>query len=62
MNGYEKQVKEILKQHGWYFLRAGKGSHDIWTNGTICVSVNHRCKSRFTANGIMKDAGISHRF
>lgn len=62
MNGYEKQVKDILKQHGWQFLRRGKGSHDIWTDGKNCVSVNHVCKSRFTANGIMKDAGIKHRF
>lgn len=62
MNGYEKQVKEILKQNGWWFLRHGKGSHDIWTDGTRCVSVNHVCKSRHTANEIMKEAGIKHHF
>ncbi|WP_369942756.1 type II toxin-antitoxin system HicA family toxin [Xanthomonas medicagonis] len=62
MNGYEKQVKEILRKNGWQFLRHGKGSHDIWTNGKHCVSVNHVCKSRHTANSIMKEAGISHRF
>jgi len=62
MNGYEKLVKEVLKQHGWWFLRTGKGSHDIWTNGSDTVSVNHECKSRHTANGIMKACGIKHHF
>jgi len=62
MNGYEKQIKEILKQHGWSFLRRGKGSHDIWSNGNKSVSVNHECKSRHTANGIMRAAGINHKF
>lgn len=62
MNGYEKQVKQILKENGWSFLRPGKGSHDIWTDGRRCVSVNRHCKSRHTANGIMKAAGIAHKF
>lgn len=61
MNGYEKQVKELLKQHGWQLLRNGKGSHEIWTDGARCVSVNHVCKSRHTANAILKEAGINHR-
>jgi len=29
MNGYEKQVKFILKAHGWELLRHGKGSHQL---------------------------------
>lgn len=62
MKGYEKQVKELLTQHGWIFLRCGKGSHDIWTDGKRSVSVSQECKSRHTANGIMKIAGIKHKF
>lgn len=62
MNGYEQQVKEVLKAHGWRFLKHGKGSHDIWTDGRRTVSVNKCCKSRHTANGIMKSAGIRHKF
>ena len=62
MNGYEKQVKELLRQHGWWLLRAGKGSHEIWTDGKNHVTVNYACRSRHTANGIMKDAGIAYRF
>lgn len=63
MNGYEKLVKEQLLLHGYQLLRAGKGSHEIWTSAKgISVTVNHTCKSRHTANSIMKAAGISHRF
>lgn len=62
MNGYEKRVKEQLRLHGWRLLRTGKGSHEIWTDGTNCVTVNNVCKSRHTANSIMKEAGIAHRF
>lgn len=67
MNGYEKLIKELLLKHGCKFLRAGKGSHcqqhEIWLcpNG-VSVAVNHNCKSRHTANSILKDAGIAHRF
>jgi predicted RNA binding protein YcfA (HicA-like mRNA interferase family) len=61
MNGFEKQVKEILRRYGWAFLRHGKGSHDIWGKGNQTVSVNHECRSRHTANGILRAAGISER-
>ena len=30
MAEYEKKVREILKQNGCYFVRHGKGDHDIW--------------------------------
>ena len=63
MNGYARLVKELLTKHGWKFDRPGKGSHEIWIGpGGRTVTVNHACKSRHTANGIMKTAGIKHRF
>lgn len=63
MNGFEKQVKALLLQHGWQFHRSGKGSHEIWINSDgKKVTVNHICKSRLTANAIMKQAGINHKF
>jgi predicted RNA binding protein YcfA (HicA-like mRNA interferase family) len=63
MDGYEKLVKELLRQHGCTLLRSGKGSHEIWQcpNGNN-VTVNHLCKSRHTANAILKRAGVAHRF
>ena len=27
---YEKQVRDKLTENGCYFLRRGKGDHDIW--------------------------------
>ena len=63
MNGYEKQIKAILTEHGWKLLRKGKGSHEYWgKDGYSPVTVNHNCKSRYTANAIMKAAKISHKF
>lgn len=63
MNGFEKLVKEILAKYGFSLLRSGKGSHEIWHHSDgRKVSVNHACKSRHTANAIMKDAKIPYRF
>ncbi len=63
MNGYEKLVKEQLLKHGYKLVRIGKGSHEIWASEKgVPVTVNHDCKSRHTANSIMKAAGIAHRF
>jgi predicted RNA binding protein YcfA (HicA-like mRNA interferase family) len=63
MNGYEKLVKELLLKHGYKLIRTGKGSHEIWASEKgVSVTVNHACKSRHTANSIMKAAGIAFRF
>lgn len=64
MAEYEKAVREILSQNGCSFVRRGKGDHDIWhspiTNRHI--TVDSKIKSRHTANAIMKQSGIDHRF
>lgn len=62
--GYEKKVREILDRHGCRFVRHGKGDHDIWYSPITQrhVTVDGKIKSRFTANAIMKQSGISHRF
>ena len=63
MNGYEKLVKEMLSKHGWMLLRSAKGSHEYWgKDGCKPVTVPHGCKSRHTANEIMKEAKINHKF
>lgn len=62
MNGYYKLVIEQLKKHGFTYLRQGKGSHEIWARGSYHQIVPFNCASRHTANGIMKDCGINHRF
>lgn len=62
MNGYYNDVIAMLKKHGFSFDRQGKGSHELWAKGSLKVIVSKNCKSRMTANGIMKEAGIKHRF
>lgn len=39
MAEYEKKVREILKENGYYFVRHGKGDHDIWYNPITGVHV-----------------------
>ena len=64
MADFEKKVRDILRQNGCLFVRHGKGDHDIWyspiTNRP--VTVDSKIKSRFTANGILKEAGIDYKF
>lgn len=62
MNGYYSQVIAVLREHGYSFLRAGKGSHEIWSNGKRNQVVSKNMQSRVMANEIMKQAGIAHRF
>ena len=64
MAEYEKKVREILKQNGCYFVRHGKGDHDIWYSPITQrhVTVDGKIKSRFTANAVLKQSGISYQF
>jgi predicted RNA binding protein YcfA (HicA-like mRNA interferase family) len=62
--GYYAQLRDVLLAHGCVRVRDGKGSHEIWQspiNGArFPVSMN--IMSRHTANAIMRQAGIDHRF
>ena len=64
MAEYEKKVRIVLVANGCKFVRHGKGDHDIWhspiTNKNF--PVDGKIKSRYTANEIMKQSGINHRF
>ncbi|MGI5085815.1 type II toxin-antitoxin system HicA family toxin [Treponema putidum] len=64
MAQYEKIVREILHKNGCTFVRHGKGDHDIWYSPiSACrFTVDSKIKSRHTANAIMKQSGIDHKF
>ncbi len=62
MNGFYPRVIEKLKAAGYSYSRPGKGSHEFWTNGRREQLVSCNIDSRHTANGIMKQAGIAHKF
>lgn len=62
MNGFYEAVKRQLELNGYRYARAGKGSHEIWTNDKRNQALSRNMPSRFMANEIMKQAGIAHRF
>ena len=64
MAEYEKKVRDILHKNGCRFVRRGKGDHDLWYSPITDRSfpVDSKIKSRHTANAIMKQSGIDHRF
>ena len=64
MAEYEKVVRKILQENGCYFVRQGKGDHSIWYSPikNHNFPVDGKIKSRHTANVIMKQSGINHKF
>jgi hypothetical protein len=63
MKDFGKAVRLKLSEAGCVFMRHGKGDHDIWATAdgkrlVVPVSI----KSRHTANGILKDAGLAKAF
>jgi len=61
---YERVVRDILRNNGCTFIRRGKGDHDIWFSplNNRNFPVDGVIKSRHTANAIMKQSGVKHRF
>lgn len=64
MASYTREVKKVLRAHGCEFSRQGKGDHEIWWNPTTGkhFPVDDEILSRHTANAIMKQADIDHKF
>ena len=64
MRGYGRQVRDILDANGCWFVRHGRGDHDIWrsplTDRPFTVPVN--LDSRHTANKVLVDAGLPKSF
>ena len=64
MAEYENKVRKILSENGCYFVRRGRGDHDIWYSPikNRNFTVDGKINIRHTANGIMKQAGIKYHF
>lgn len=61
---YTRDVKKILKANGCWFVREGRGDHEIWEspiNGKR-FTVDGKIMSRHTANGTLEDAGLKKAF
>ena len=64
MASWTPEVKAVLVRTGCTYVRAGKGDHEIWFSpqSNRYFPVDHKILSRHTANAIMKQAGLEHRF
>jgi len=64
MPDFYRALVAILRANGFEFLRAGKGSHEIWFNPTTNqhVTVPRNTKSRHTANDVLKQANLPKKF
>lgn len=64
MNNFAPDIIRLLKAANFEFLRSGKGDHQIWHHPETrrTVVVDSKIKSRHTANGILKQAGLPKAF
>lgn len=64
MAGFYKDLVRILIEAGCTYLRPGKDDHEVWSSPVTgrTFSVDRGTKSRHTANGILKDAGLPKAF
>jgi len=62
--GFTGPLKKILKSNGCYFVRQGKGDHEIWYSPItrLHFPVDSDIKSRHTANAVLKQAGLEKQF
>ncbi|MDP2409805.1 MAG: type II toxin-antitoxin system HicA family toxin [Pseudolabrys sp.] len=60
MADYYRDVIRLLRDAGFEFRRQGRGDHEMWWHPKtgISVVVDRKLRSRFTANGILKEAGL----
>ena len=64
MGDYARELKKLLVEAGCSFVRQGKGDHEIWSSPVSSkrFPVDGVIKSRHTANGILKQAGLEKVF
>ena len=64
MASYERKLRKVLSDNGCYLVRRGKGDHDIWYSPITkkTVAIDGKVKSRHSANGVLKKAGIKYKF
>ncbi len=61
---YTRDVKQRLTAAGCWLVRQGRGDHEIWEspiNGKR-FTVDGDIRSRHTANGTLKDAGLEKAY
>ena len=63
MSDYTRQVKKLLSDSGCYFLRYGKGDHEVWHSPLTnrIVVVDGSITKRSSALKTLKKAGVDKR-
>jgi predicted RNA binding protein YcfA (HicA-like mRNA interferase family) len=61
---FYRDLVRLLRDAGYELKRQGRGDHEIWWNPrtNVHVTVDRKLKSRFTANGILKEANLPKAF
>ena len=64
MKDYGNAVRKVLAANGCYFVRRGKGDHDMWYSPISGkkVTVDGGIPSRHMANEVLKQAGLKKQF
>jgi len=64
MSDYSPKLRKILRKAGCHIKRKGKGDHEIWYSpiSELHFPLDSKIKSRHTANGVLKQAGLSKQF
>ena len=62
--GFDRQLRKLLTDAGCRFERQGRGDHEIWYSPITerFFTVDRGVKSRHTANGTLKAAGLDKAF
>lgn len=64
MADFTSDLKKLLKTHGCYWVRQGKGDHEIWYSPLTDrhFVVDGKIKSKHTANAALQQAGLPKLF
>ena len=64
MADFYRDVIRLLRASGDEIKRQGRGDHEIWWSSRtgIRVTVDRKLRSKFTANAILKEAGLPKAF
>lgn len=64
MADYGPRLRKLLKEANCRRERQGKGDHEIWYSPITRrrFPVDQKIRSRHTANGILKQAGLAKAF
>ncbi|WP_150047515.1 MULTISPECIES: type II toxin-antitoxin system HicA family toxin [Methylomonas] len=64
MGDFTPLLKKALTAQGCYFVRQGKGDHEIWFSPISHKNfvVDGKIKSRHTANAALQQAGLEKQF